>query len=80
MKGRTFGLESAIKQVGGIYAPRDQKYELHDKDMLLSYREDAGWTDSRGGRKGLPRRGSMASFTAAGTAVCELQGATIHFL
>jgi pyruvate dehydrogenase E1 component len=38
-EGRTFGLESSIKQVG-IYAPEGQKYVPHDADMLLSYREN----------------------------------------
>ena len=38
-EGRTFGLESAIRQVG-IYAPEGQKYSPHDADMLLYYRED----------------------------------------
>ena len=63
-EGRTFGLESAIKQVG-IYAPEGQKYTPHDSDMLLSYREE------RSGQileEGITEAGSMASFTAAGTA------------
>ena len=38
-EGRTFGLESVIRQVG-IYAPEGQKYTPHDSDMLLSYREE----------------------------------------
>src|SRR5271156_2899970 len=37
-EGRTFGLESVIRQVG-IYAPEGQKYPPHDADMLLYYRE-----------------------------------------
>ena len=44
-EGRTFGLESAIKQVG-IYAHEGQKYTPHDADMLLSYREENGRADS----------------------------------
>ena len=63
-EGRTFGLESAIKQVG-IYAPEGQKYEPHDKDMLLSYREEQ---DGQILEEGITEAGSMASFTAAGTA------------
>ena len=38
-EGRTFGLESAIRQVG-IYASEGQKYKPHDVDMLLYYREE----------------------------------------
>jgi pyruvate dehydrogenase E1 component len=38
-EGRTFGLESAVRQVG-IYAPEGQKYKPHDVDMLLYYREE----------------------------------------
>ncbi len=45
-EGRTFGFESAIKQVG-IYAPEGQKYTPHDADMLLSYREESRRPDPR---------------------------------
>jgi pyruvate dehydrogenase E1 component len=63
-EGRTFGLESSIKQVG-IYAPEGQKYVPHDADMLLSYRENK---DGQILEEGITEAGSMASFTAAGTA------------
>ena len=63
-EGRTFGLESAIRQVG-IYAPEGQKYSPHDADMLLYYREDK---DGQILEEGITEAGSMASFTAAGTA------------
>jgi pyruvate dehydrogenase E1 component len=63
-EGRTFGLESSIKQVG-IYAPEGQKYVPHDADMLLSYRENR---DGQILEEGITEAGSMASFTAAGTA------------
>ena len=63
-EGRTFGLESAIKQVG-IYAPEGQKYTPHDSDMLLSYREEKTGQILE---EGITEAGSMASFTAAGTA------------
>ena len=43
-EGRTFGLESVIRQVG-IYAPEGQKYTPHDSDMLLYYREAKGRPD-----------------------------------
>ncbi|HMG03207.1 MAG TPA: pyruvate dehydrogenase (acetyl-transferring), homodimeric type [Edaphobacter sp.] len=63
-EGRTFGLESVIKQVG-IYAPEGQKYVPHDSDMLLSYREEKNGQILE---EGITEAGSMASFTAAGTA------------
>ena len=63
-EGRTFGLESVIKQVG-IYAPEGQKYTPHDSDMLLSYREEKGGQVLE---EGITEAGAMASFTAAGTA------------
>jgi pyruvate dehydrogenase E1 component len=74
-EGRTFGLESAIKQVG-IYAPEGQKYEPHDKDMLLSYREEQ---DGQILEEGITEAGSMASFTAAGTAYANYKVPTVPF-
>jgi len=62
-EGRTFGLESVIKQVG-IYAHEGQKYTPHDSDMLLSYREEKGGQILE---EGITEAGAMASFTAAGT-------------
>jgi len=38
-EGRTFGMESIIRQVG-IYASQGQLYKPHDQDMLLYYREE----------------------------------------
>lgn len=61
-EGRTFGLESVIRQVG-IYAPEGQRYTPHDKDMLLFYREEQ---DGQILEEGITEAGSMASFTAAG--------------
>jgi len=63
-EGRTFGMESVIRQVG-IYAPEGQKYKPHDVDMLLYYREEK---DGQILEEGITEAGSMASFTAAGTA------------
>jgi pyruvate dehydrogenase E1 component len=62
-EGRTFGLESVIKQVG-IYAHEGQKYTPHDSDMLLSYREEKSGQILE---EGITEAGAMASFTAAGT-------------
>ncbi|MDP9039066.1 MAG: pyruvate dehydrogenase (acetyl-transferring), homodimeric type [Acidobacteriota bacterium] len=74
-EGRTFGLESAIKQVG-IYAPEGQKYTPHDADMLLNYREER---DGQILEEGITEAGSMASFTAAGTAYSLYKVPTIPF-
>jgi len=74
-EGRTFGLESAIRQVG-IYAAEGQKYNPHDADMLLYYREDK---DGQILEEGITEAGSMASFTAAGTAYANYKVPTIPF-
>ena len=63
-EGRTFGFESVMKAVG-IYAPEGQKYTPHDADMLLGYSEKK---DGQILEEGITEAGSMASFTAAGTA------------
>src|ERR1700731_454357 len=72
---RTFGLESAIRQVG-ICAPEGQKYTPHDADMLLYYREAK---DGQILEEGITEAGSMASFTAAGTAYSNYGVPTIPF-
>lgn len=74
-EGRTFGLESAIRQVG-IYAAEGQKYSPHDADMLLYYREDR---DGQILEEGITEAGSMASFTAAGTSYANYKVPTIPF-
>ena len=74
-EGRTFGLESVIKQVS-IYAPEGQKYTPHDSDMLLSYREEKGGQILE---EGITEAGSMASFTAAGTAYSNYKLPMIPF-
>ncbi|MGH9038841.1 MAG: pyruvate dehydrogenase (acetyl-transferring), homodimeric type [Acidimicrobiia bacterium] len=63
-EGRTFGLD-ALFPVAKIYAPFGQKYEPVDAQLLLSYKEE------RNGQileEGITEAGSLASFTAAGTA------------
>jgi pyruvate dehydrogenase E1 component len=62
-EGRTFGMESIIRQVG-IYASQGQLYKPHDQDMLLYYREEKNGQILE---EGITEAGSMASFTAAGT-------------
>ncbi|MGH9149691.1 MAG: pyruvate dehydrogenase (acetyl-transferring), homodimeric type, partial [Acidimicrobiales bacterium] len=63
-EARTFGLDALFSEVK-IYAPFGQRYEPVDAAMQLSYRE------SQQGQileEGITEAGSMASFTAAGTA------------
>ena len=74
-EGRTFGMESIIRQVG-IYASQGQLYKPHDQDMLLYYREEKGGQILE---EGITEAGSMASFTAAGTAYSNYNVATIPF-
>jgi pyruvate dehydrogenase E1 component len=74
-EGRTFGMESAIRQVG-IYAPEGQKYSPHDSDMLLFYREAK---DGQILEEGITEAGSMASFTAAGTAYANYKVPMVPF-
>src|SRR5882724_2701848 len=74
-EGRTFGLESAIRQVG-IYASEGQKYSPHDADMLLYYREEK---DGQILEEGITEAGAMASFTAAGTGYSNYRVPTIPF-
>jgi pyruvate dehydrogenase E1 component len=74
-EGRTFGFESTMKSVG-IYAPEGQKYTPHDADMLLRYSEKK---DGQILEEGITEAGSMASFTAAGTAYSNYKIPMIPF-
>ncbi len=74
-EGRTFGMESIIRQVG-IYASQGQLYKPHDQDMLLYYREEK---DGQILEEGITEAGSMASFTAAGTAYANYKVPMIPF-
>ena len=74
-EGRTFGMESIIRQVG-IYASQGQLYKPHDQDMLLYYREEK---DGQILEEGITEAGSMASVTAAGTAYSNYRVPMIPF-
>ncbi|MBK5289948.1 MAG: pyruvate dehydrogenase (acetyl-transferring), homodimeric type [Acidimicrobiia bacterium] len=74
-EARTFGLDALFSDIK-IYAPGGQTYEPVDAGLLLSYRE------SRDGRileEGITEAGSMASFTAAGTAYATWSEPLIPF-
>ncbi len=63
-EARTFGLDALFREFE-IYASQGQKYEPVDHDLLLSYVEDH---DGQILEEGITEAGSLASFTAAGTA------------
>ncbi len=63
-EARTFGMESLFKDLG-IYASKGQLYEPVDHNLILRYREAR---DGQILEEGITEAGSMASFTAAGTA------------
>jgi pyruvate dehydrogenase E1 component len=63
-EARTFGMESLFRS-HGIYASQGQLYKPVDSEMLLHYREKR---DGQILEEGITEAGSMASFTAAGTA------------
>src|SRR5579863_858507 len=74
-EARTFGMESLFRQFG-IYASGGQLYKPHDADMFLYYKEQK---DGQILEEGITEAGSMASFTAAGTAYANYQMAMIPF-
>jgi pyruvate dehydrogenase E1 component len=63
-EGRTFGVDALFRELK-IYASQGQKYEPVDSAMLHAYIES---TDGQILEEGITEAGSMASFTAAGTA------------
>jgi pyruvate dehydrogenase E1 component len=63
-EARTFGMDSLFSQIG-IYASQGQLYTPVDKDMVMYYKEAK---DGQILEEGITEAGSMASFTAAGTA------------
>jgi pyruvate dehydrogenase E1 component len=63
-EARTFGMDSLFRQFG-IYASKGQLYDPVDKEMFLYYKEAK---DGQILEEGITEAGSMASFTAAGTA------------
>jgi pyruvate dehydrogenase E1 component len=63
-EARTFGMDSLFRQCG-IYASQGQLYKPVDSDIFLYYKESK---DGQILEEGITEAGSMASFTAAGTA------------
>ncbi len=74
-EARTFGLDALFRKYG-IYAHMGQLYEPVDSHLLLYYREA---TDGQILEEGITEAGSMASFTAAGTAYATHAINTIPF-
>jgi pyruvate dehydrogenase E1 component len=63
-EARTFGMDGLFREIG-IYSPKGQLYEPVDKASSLYYHEAK---DGQILEEGINEAGSMASFTAAGTA------------
>ncbi len=74
-EARTFGMETLFQKYG-IYAHAGQKYEPVDSHTLLYYREEP---DGQILEEGITEAGSMASFTAAGSAYATHGVNTIPF-
>ncbi len=74
-EARTFGMDGLFREVK-IYTPFGQQYEPVDANMVLSYREAS---DGQILEEGITEAGSMASFTAAGTAYATHGEAMIPF-
>jgi pyruvate dehydrogenase E1 component len=74
-EARTFGMESLFRQFG-IYASKGQLYKPHDAEMFLYYKESK---DGQILEEGITEAGSMASFTAAGTAYVNYSMEMIPF-
>jgi pyruvate dehydrogenase E1 component len=74
-EARTFGMDSLFRKFG-IYSQQGQRYEPVDSDIVAYYREAK---DGQLLMEGITEAGSMASFTAAGTAYAALGVNTIPF-
>ncbi|MCB1214712.1 MAG: pyruvate dehydrogenase (acetyl-transferring), homodimeric type, partial [Deltaproteobacteria bacterium] len=74
-EARTFGLDPLFRSVG-IYSSLGQVYEPVDKESFLYYREDKSGQVLE---EGITEAGSMASFTASGTAYATFSEAMIPF-
>lgn len=74
-EARTFGMDALFRKCG-IYAHCGQKYEPVDSHLFLYYRESK---DGQILEEGITEAGSMASFTAAGTAAATFGVNTIPF-
>jgi pyruvate dehydrogenase E1 component len=74
-EARTFGLDALFKEVR-IYAPFGQLYDPVDSQLMLSYSEAK---DGQILEEGITEAGSMADFTAAGTAYATHGTAMIPF-
>jgi pyruvate dehydrogenase E1 component len=74
-EARTFGMEDMFRTYG-IYAAGGQLYKPHDSEILFTYTEKK---DGQILEEGITEAGSMAEFTAAGTAYANYGVDTIPF-
>jgi len=74
-EARTFGMDGLFREIG-IYSPKGQLYEPVDRESTLYYHEAK---DGQILEEGINEAGSMASFTAAGTAYSSSGLYTVPF-
>jgi pyruvate dehydrogenase E1 component len=74
-EARTFGMEDMFRTYG-IYASGGQLYKPHDAEILFTYKEAR---DGQILEEGITEAGSMAEFTAAGTAYANYGVDSIPF-
>jgi pyruvate dehydrogenase E1 component len=74
-EARTFGMESLFREFG-IYASQGQRYKPVDANVLLYYKE---MQNGQILEEGITEAGSMASFTAAGSAYATVGVPMIPF-
>jgi pyruvate dehydrogenase E1 component len=74
-EARTFGMEDMFRTYG-IYAAGGQLYKPHDSEILFTYTEKK---DGQILEEGITEAGSMAEFTAAGTAYANYGVDSIPF-
>jgi pyruvate dehydrogenase E1 component len=74
-EARTFGMDALFRRYG-IYSSSGQRYEPADSDVVAYYREAE---DGQLLEEGITEAGSMASFSAAGTAYATHGVTTIPF-
>ena len=68
-EARTFGMDGLFRQIG-IYSSKGQLYQPVDNESFLYYKEAK---DGQLFEEGITEAGSMATFTAAGTAYANLR-------
>ena len=74
-EARTFGMEGMFRQLG-IYSSAGQRYEPHDADQMLYYKEDKKGQIME---EGLTEAGAMSAWIAHATAYSNYDCPVIPF-